>query len=235
MDRQNRVGSKPGAGAPASASDANVDRRERLRRLALETIDLAKDPYLMKNHVGTYECKLCLTIHTTEGSYLAHTQAKKHQANLARRAAKEAMNASLSVQSSALPNRPISTIPKRHVIKIGRPGYKVAKLFDAETHQPGLLFQIHYPQISQNASPHYRFMSAFEQKIETVDRSVQYVLMAAEPYETIAFKIPNWEVDLKREDTGVWSHWDSDTSIYTVQLLFQTPQQATHYTGSSKG
>jgi hypothetical protein len=39
---------------------------------------------------GSYECKLCLTLHNNEGSYLAHTQGKKHQANLARRAAKEA-------------------------------------------------------------------------------------------------------------------------------------------------
>ena len=31
-----------------------------------------------------------MTLHNNEGSYLAHTQGKKHQANLARRAAKEA-------------------------------------------------------------------------------------------------------------------------------------------------
>ena len=29
-----------------------IDRRERLRRLALETIDLSKDPYFMRNHLG---------------------------------------------------------------------------------------------------------------------------------------------------------------------------------------
>lgn len=29
-----------------------IDRRERLRRLAMETIDLAKDPYYMRNHLG---------------------------------------------------------------------------------------------------------------------------------------------------------------------------------------
>lgn len=51
-----------------------VDRRERLRRLALETIDLAKDPYYMRNHLGQIECKLCLTLHPNEGNYLAHTQ-----------------------------------------------------------------------------------------------------------------------------------------------------------------
>lgn len=39
---------------------------------------------------GSYECKLCLTLHNNEGSYLAHTQGKKHQANLARRASKDA-------------------------------------------------------------------------------------------------------------------------------------------------
>ena len=63
----------------------SIDRRERLRKLALETIDLSKDPYFMRNHLGTYECKLCLTLHNNEGNYLAHTQGKRHQQNLARR------------------------------------------------------------------------------------------------------------------------------------------------------
>lgn len=39
-DYQNRVGSKFGGGGPAGNSEANVDRRERLRKLAMETIDL---------------------------------------------------------------------------------------------------------------------------------------------------------------------------------------------------
>ena len=47
----------------------------------------------MRNHLGTFECKLCLTLHNNEASYLAHTQGKKHQSNLARRAAKEAKDA----------------------------------------------------------------------------------------------------------------------------------------------
>ena len=54
----------------------SIDRRERLRRLALETIDLAKDPYYMRNHLGQIECRLCLTLHPNEGNYLAHTQAR---------------------------------------------------------------------------------------------------------------------------------------------------------------
>ena len=79
MDFQHRAGGKTGGGGVASGSETNRDRRERLRMLALETIDLTKDPYFMKNHLGTYECKLCLTLHNNEGSYLAHTQGKKHQ------------------------------------------------------------------------------------------------------------------------------------------------------------
>jgi hypothetical protein len=48
-----------------------------LRRLALETIDLAKDPYYMRNHLGQIECRLCLTLHNNEGNYLAHTQVRR--------------------------------------------------------------------------------------------------------------------------------------------------------------
>jgi splicing factor 3A subunit 2 len=53
MDFQNRVGSKKGGGGVASESQANADRRERLRKLALETIDLTKDPYFLKVHTHT--------------------------------------------------------------------------------------------------------------------------------------------------------------------------------------
>ena len=85
MDRD--WGAKAGSGGVASDTQAKVDRRERLRQLALQTVDLQKDPYFMKNHLGSYECKLCLTLHNNEGNYLAHTQGKRHQQNLARRAA----------------------------------------------------------------------------------------------------------------------------------------------------
>lgn len=54
MDFQNRPGGKTGGGGVASWSESNRDRRERLRQLALETIDLNKDPYFMKNHLGLY-------------------------------------------------------------------------------------------------------------------------------------------------------------------------------------
>ncbi|XP_065313632.1 splicing factor 3A subunit 2-like isoform X2 [Gordionus sp. m RMFG-2023] len=200
MDYQHRPGAKTGSGGVASWSETNKDRRERLRQLALETIDLSKDPYFMKNHLGTYECKLCLTLHNNEGSYLAHTQGKKHQSNLARRAAKEAKDSSslqqmqpniiLSDQKSLA-----SSNAKKKFVKIGRPGYKVTKQRDPDTGQCSLLFQIDYPEIAENVAPRHRFMSAYEQRVEPPDKKWQYLLFAAEPYETVSFKVPSREVD----------------------------------------
>lgn len=183
MDFQHRAGGKTGTGGVASWSDANRDRRERLRQLALETIDLNKDPYFMKNHLGTYECKLCLTLHNNEGSYLAHTQGKKHQYNLQRRAAQQAKDA----PAQPAPEK-LRVEPKKFV-KIGRPGYKVTKQKDPDSGQQSMLFQIDYPEVAEGVLPRHRFMSAYEQRVEPPDRRWQYLLFAAEPYETIAFKV----------------------------------------------
>ncbi len=123
IDFQHREGSKIGSGGQMSESQAALERKERLRKLALETIDITKDPYITKNNLGTFECKLCLTVHPNEGNYLAHTQGKRHQYNLGRRAAQEAKNAGLRVTTVQ------KEAPKRNVLKIGRPGYKVIKTF----------------------------------------------------------------------------------------------------------
>ena len=160
MDFQNRVGSKTGGGGQASYSESNRDRRERLAALAAETIDLQKDPYFMRNHLGTYECKLCLTLHNNEASYLAHTQGKKHQSNLARRAAKEAKETPIQ------PAPEKARVDLKKFVKIGRPGYRVTKQRDPESGQQSLLFEIDYPEIADGVMPRHRFMSAYEQKIE---------------------------------------------------------------------
>lgn len=212
MDFQNRAGGKTGSGGQASWSESNRDRRERLRQLALETIDLAKDPYFMKNHLGSYECKLCLTLHNNEGSYLAHTQGKKHQANLARRAAKEAKEA-----PSIQPEKP--RVEPKKFVKIGRPGYRVTKQRDPENGQQSLLFQIDYPEITENIYPRHRFMSAYEQRVEPPDRKFQYLLFAAEPYETIAFKVPSREIE--KSEGKFWTYWNKDTKQFFLQLSFK--------------
>ncbi|KAF9113787.1 hypothetical protein BGX27_000821 [Mortierella sp. AM989] len=229
-DRQNRVGSKIGSAGVAGASESNVDRRERLRRLALETIDLAKDPYFMRNHLGSYECKLCLTLHTNEGSYLSHTQGKKHQTNLGRRAAKDALEkpdsmAPLTAQQQQALRSGTNAAPafKRNIIKIGRPGYKVTKVRDPVSRQVGMLFEIAFPEIAQGVEPRYRFMSAYEQQVQAPNKAYQYLVIAAEPYETIAFKIQSKDID--RAEEKLWSHWDVDQKMYTLQFFFKNDQR----------
>ncbi|XP_056430170.1 splicing factor 3A subunit 2 [Hyla sarda] len=219
MDFQHRAGGKTGSGGVASASESNRDRRERLRQLALETIDINKDPYFMKNHLGSYECKLCLTLHNNEGSYLAHTQGKKHQTNLARRAAKEAKEA------PAQPAPEKVKVEVKKFVKIGRPGYKVTKQRDSECGQQSLLFQIDYPEIAESIMPRHRFMSAYEQRIEPPDRRWQYLLMAAEPYETIAFKVPSREID--KVEGKFWTHWNRETKQFFLQFHFKMEKPPT--------
>jgi len=197
----------------ASESQSRLDRRERLRQLALQTVDLAKDPYFMKNHLGSYECKLCLTVHNNEGNYLAHTQGKRHQQNLARRAAKEARDAPL------LPTANRGAVRPKKTVKIGRPGYRVTKQLDPATSQRSLLFEIDYPEIDKALQPRHRFMSAFEQKVEAPDRDWQYLLFAAEPYETIAFKVPNKEID--KDPSKFQTTWDADGKTFALQLFFK--------------
>ncbi|MEQ2166146.1 Splicing factor 3A subunit 2, partial [Goodea atripinnis] len=87
----------------------------------------------------------------------------------ARRAAKEAKEA------PAQPAPAKVKVEVKKFVKIGRPGYKGRLAID-------------YPEIAEGIGPRHRFMSAYEQRIEPPDRRWQYLLFAAEPYETIAFK-----------------------------------------------
>lgn len=71
-----------------------------------------------RTHLGTLECRLCLTLHKDEGSYLAHTQGRKHQTNLARRAARDQHEAVLAAPAKQITNE----VKKKVFVKIGRPG-----------------------------------------------------------------------------------------------------------------
>ncbi|XP_039042159.1 splicing factor 3A subunit 2-like [Hibiscus syriacus] len=215
MDR--KWGSKPGSGGVASAQMEAMDRREQLCRLTLETIDLAKDPYFMRNHLDSYKCKLCLTLHNNEGNYLAHTQGKRHHTNLSKRAAaREAKEA--PAQPQPQPHK--RKVSVRKTVKIGRPVYRVTKQYDPETKQRSLLFQIEYPEIEENAKPRHRVMSSYEQRVQPFDRRYQYLLFAAEPYEIIAFKVPSTGID--KSTPKFFSHWDPDSKMFTLQVSFKT-------------
>lgn len=80
-------------------------------------------------------------------------------------------------------------------------------------------------------------MSAFEQRVEVQDRAWQYLVVrpftfppprwnvlncfgqiAAEPYQSIAFKIQAREID--SAEGMAWEHWDVDTKTLSFQFLF---------------
>ena len=61
-------------------------------------------------------------------------------------------------------------------------------------------------------------MSAYEQKVEVPDKNYQYILFACDPYETIAFKIPNHTID-KREGR-FYTNWDGSSNKFVLQLYF---------------
>ena len=94
---------------------------------------------------------------------------------------------------------------------------------DASTDQLGLLFEIQYPEIEQGLQPRYRFMSAFEQKVQAPDKNFQYLIFAAAPYENIAFKIPNKEID--KGENKFMTQWNTTTRVFKLQLFFKTDEQ----------
>ena len=226
------AGGKAGTFGVAGASAEAVDRRERLRKLAMETFDLDKDPYVFKNRVGQFECRICLTVHPNEGNYLAHTQGKRHQESLTRRAAREERDRTAALPA---PLPATSAAAARRGVRIGRPGYRVLKT-EAGATGPGSLrtlrFDIEYPEIEEGLQPRHRFMSAYEQRLEPPDRAWMYLLFAAAPYETIAFKLPSLEV--VRDASQFYTNWDAERKIFTLQVSFK-PDKKTSVGGGGAG
>lgn len=206
-DFQNRAGHKAGGGENLSYAERNVDRRERLRLLALEVTDLNNDKYMMRNSIGLYECKLCGSTHNREGDYLAHTQGKKHQTNLLKR--------SLKTNGPLLSN----TNKKDTTSIIGRPGYKLTKQKDSSSNEYSLLIEVNFSEISKDIIPNFRIVSTFEQKVEERDTNFQYIVIAADPYENIGFKVPSKQIDFSEEKHK--EIWDENTKIYTLLITFK--------------
>ena len=222
MDFQNRVGGKTGTGGPLNYSEGNAERRERMRRLALESTDLATDPFFMKNHLGIYECRLCLTLHNNEANYLSHTQGKKHQSNLARRKAKEAALNAANPQVTATMGSPVMMSQRAMESKaqsekktLGVPAVNTHYLRDPETDNWGIMLMFSYASTPENV-PEHRIMSAFEQKVEAPNKNFMYVAVAAEPFDTAAARVPF------REVLDHFAYWDVDNRILFVQIMFNS-------------
>jgi len=222
--------SKPGVGGIFSSQAAGVQRRERLRDLIKDissSNDSGNDPYIVKNYLGHYECRLCATTHPNEGNYMAHTQGKKHQTALAKRQLQIEKEKQLSGENSIQLKKLISNQSNiRKQPKIGRPGYRVIKQRNSVTGELSILFHLYFPQIDKTLQPRHRFMSCYEQKIEpytSENEKYIYLIISGEPYENISFKIPNQPID--RDPGKMLTHWDDENKSFTLQIAYQTEKQ----------
>ncbi|KAI5951021.1 sap62 [Candida jiufengensis] len=164
MDYSNRVNSKKGAGGIATSEETNVHTKKRVQELlATHILDLDNDPYVFRNHLGILECKLCLTTHNNEASYISHLGGRKHHLNLERRRIlDEKQNSQLKFQQKIQDQVSISNIEKRSWNKIGKPTeFKVIKIRDSNTLQIGLLINCKFPKIAVD-EPLFRIMSFYE-------------------------------------------------------------------------
>ncbi|EGV61836.1 CWF complex protein sap62 [Yamadazyma tenuis] len=247
MDYSDRVNSKKGAGGVADAENANVHRKHRVRDLLTTSLlNLDSDPYVFRNHLGLLECKLCLTTHNNEASYLSHVGGKKHQLNLEKRRLLDEKGSRFSTPVGG--GVSISTTPKRKWDKIGTPHFKVTKIRDPDTHRMGMLVHVTYSRAT--AEPLFRFQNYYELSaknqnvavsyhdkqakdtqvahtpadVRTATAQSQYLVVSCEPYENICVVIPgtspiiNPSTDTKTDE--FWWHWDRDVGEFYLQFLY---------------
>lgn len=242
MDYSDRVNSKKGAGGVADQNEANVHRKKRVRDLLTnQLLNLDNDPYVFKNHLGILECRLCLTTHVNESSYISHIGGKKHQLNLERRRLLDEKNNKPQVTNSDN-ILSINTAPKKTWNKIGKPEFNVSKIRDVSNYKVGLLINVKYPQATYEplfVIENYYELSMKNQNItvsylDTMSPNTdaediqpndhQYLIISCEPYENICIIIPNREIDKSNDNSmseTFWWYWDSDVKEYYIQFLYK--------------
>lgn len=252
MDYSNRVNSKKGSGGVADSHETNIHTRRRLKELlTTQVLDIDNDPYVFRNHLGFLECRLCLTTHVSESSYISHLGGKKHQLNLEKRRILDAKfnNKNQNNGNAQQINKnivSISNTPKRSWSKIGRPAFKATKIRDPETLQMGILINVKCPKILQNKEPLFRLMSYYElssknqnitvsylDKVKDSDdvedaNNFQYLVVSCEPYENICFALPNKEIDKpsgNEMSDSYWWHFDRDTKEFFLQFLYKQDEE----------
>lgn len=245
MDYSNRVNSKKGSGGVAGTAETNVQTKQRLKELlTTQLLDIDNDPYVFRNHLGLLECRLCLTTHVSESSYISHLGGRKHQVNLERRKVLDEKYGRRHIDESGKRKViSISNVPKISWTKIGRPAFRAIKIRHPETFQIGLLFTLQYPRTTVE-EPYFRLMSYYELNTKNQNALVsfmdqnegvgddfdpnqwQYVVFSAEPYENVCFAIPNSkEIDRPSEmdqmSDSFWWYWDKDTNEYFLQFMYK--------------
>lgn len=220
MDYQNRVGSKKGAGGLAGDSETNQYRQERVKSLLLSNTSISSDPYVFKNNLGILECKLCLTTHMNETSYLTHRNGRRHVINLMRRSEFEEKKKLKQSNANDINDTGLGGVQKRKWHTIGKPDYKIHKIKHPTTNNKGLRIEINLKDLKADTLPMYRLMSCFEQKKEEPNPNYQYLIVSCEPYQNICFKIPGDTIDLSSIDMKMWDFFNQDDKMYYIQFFY---------------
>ncbi|KAM9939088.1 hypothetical protein OXX80_001416 [Metschnikowia pulcherrima] len=244
MDYSDRVNSKKGAGAVADKHESNVHTKRRIKELlTTQVLDLDRDPYVFRNHLGMLECRLCLTTHTNEASYISHLGGKKHGLNLERRRILDEKYNRTPEQYAGVS---MTNVEKKYWRQIGQPKFHVTKVRSPESLRVGMLVQVQLPRISVD-EPFFRFMSNLELSSKNQDLSKkfllskksdteededsdpsewQYLVISAEPYENMAISFPaSLQLDQpvgEEMSENYWWHWDADSKEFFIQVLFKS-------------
>ena len=62
--------------------------------------------------------------------------------------------------------------------------------------------------------------------VQQPDKNYQYLIVAADPYENIGFKIPNKEIERQvgpeiPGESKFWTNWEEDTKKFQLRLCFK--------------
>ena len=217
MDRRHRdVNAKYGSGGRMNSIEWKQHKAEKLRELQRDTIDISKDPYIRENHLGTFDCVLCKTVHPTQTNYLTHATGRRHRKRLINKALAEEEKKKKEEERRLFLEKKsgliVDGVKVRKSPNIGKPAYRVTKI--NEEGNRSFKFEVWYPDHEEGFIPQYRVMSTYEQKREERDNRYQFLLFACYPYKTIAFKIPRVLIARTSED------WEPTAKAFTLQVYF---------------
>eukprot|EP00768_Dysnectes_brevis_P005800 gnl/Dysnectes_brevis/4344_a5789_702.p1 GENE.gnl/Dysnectes_brevis/4344_a5789_702~~gnl/Dysnectes_brevis/4344_a5789_702.p1 ORF type:complete len:223 (+),score=19.70 gnl/Dysnectes_brevis/4344_a5789_702:90-758(+) len=222
MASRDNFGAKTGGGGIASATTTELHRKHRLEELVSleEKYQLKSDPFFFKNRQGQYECKICYTSHRTIESYLTHRVGKKHIQSVKKYMSKQNKQKRPAKAPTHQAQQP------RKFLKIGKPAFRLSEVRSPQTSsisisKCGILFELELPRIREGVDPVWRIVSSFEQRVEAPDPSLQFLVVAAEPYESVAVRMPNRPV---AADPAVHELWDKERKMYQLQIFFENEE-----------
>ncbi|GLE05093.1 hypothetical protein PINS_up014077 [Pythium insidiosum] len=221
MDFQNRVGSKPGAGGVASESAgerrpprAAAQARARDRGHLQGPVLHEEPPRLLRVQALPHAAQQRGQLPRAHAGQAPPDQPRAPRRQRSRR--RLAGDVARELHGRQSRGRRGGCPPEAAAHRA--PGLQGRQAARPDTGARMLLFQIEYPEHDASLQPRHRFMSSFEQKVEAPDKAFQYLLFACEPYETVAFKIPNLPLD--KRDGKFFSNWDKHGKSFTLQLTF---------------